>query len=47
MDKVLYSVSDIDIDKLINVHIGETWDKKYIIDEYHKIKDNKNFGIRI
>lgn len=46
-DKILFDIQDIDIDRLINVHVGEQWNKEWIKDQFKIIKENKNFGIRI
>ncbi len=46
-DKVLFDIQDIDIERLIDVHVGEHWNKKWIKDQFKIIKENKNFGIRI
>lgn len=46
-DKVLFDIQDIDIDRLIDVHVAEQWNKKWIKDQFKMIKENKNFGIRI
>lgn len=46
-DKVLFDIQDIDIDRLIDVHVAEQWNKKWIKDQFKIIKENKNFGIRI
>ncbi len=46
-DKVLFDIQDIDINRLIDVHVGEQWNKKWIKDQYKIIQENKNFGIRI
>ena len=46
-DKVLFDIQDIDINRLIDVHVGEHWNKKWIKDQFKIIKENKNFGIRI
>ncbi len=46
-DKILFDIQDIDIDRLIDVHVGEHWNKKWIKDQFKIIKENKNYGIRI
>lgn len=46
-DKLLFDIQDIDIDRLIDVHVGENWNKKWIKEQFKIIKENKNFGIRI
>ena len=46
-DKILFDIQDIDIDRLIDVHVGEHWNKKWIKDQFKIIQQNKNFGIRI
>ncbi len=46
-DKVLFDIQDIDINRLIDVHVDEHWNKKWIKDQFKIIQENKNFGIRI
>ncbi len=46
-DKVLFDIQDIDINRLIDVHVGEQWNKKWIKEQFKIIQENKNFGIRI
>ncbi len=46
-DKVLFDIQDIDIERLIKTHIQPPFDVKYILEEYKKIKENHNYGIRI
>ncbi len=46
-DKILYDIQDIDIERLIQVHVNPPFDKKYILDQYKIIKENHNYGIRI
>ncbi len=46
-DKVLFDIQDIDINRLIDVHVGEHWNKKWIKAQFKIIQENKNFGIRI
>jgi hypothetical protein len=46
-DKVLFDIQDIDIERLIKTHIQPPFDVNYILEEYKKIKENHNYGIRI
>ncbi len=46
-DKVLFDIQDIDINRLIDVHVDKHWNKKWIKDQFKIIQENKNFGIRI
>ncbi len=46
-DKILYDIQDIDIDRLIDVHVGTQWNKTWIKSQFKIIKESKNFGIRI
>ncbi len=46
-DKILFDIQDIDINHLIDIHVDEHWNKKWIKDQYKIIHENKNFGIRI
>ncbi len=46
-DKVLFDIQDIDIERLIKTHIQPPFDVNYILEEYKKIKENRNYGIRI
>ncbi len=46
-DKVLFDIQDIDIERLIKTHIQPPFGVNYILEEYKKIKENRNYGIRI
>ncbi len=45
-DKVLYDIQDIDIKRLIQVHVEKPLDQSYILAQYKRIQENRNFGIR-
>ena len=46
-DKVLYDVREIDIERLVQSRVPDHLDKDWILQEFARIQENNNFGIRI